>query len=540
MLTIRTTPIRTALAALLLAGTALCAPAWAQDVQRGGTLNFTAPYGTSVGTLDITASAEVQTEIVAHAMHRSLYKWNPETGKPEPDLFTDHKVSDDGLTHTYTLRSDAVFHNDKPLTADDVVFSYNRIADPANASPSADFISRIKGFAEVQSGAAKELAGLRKIDDHTVEITMIAPADPGFDLMQNYVPIYPSNVDGASQATQPVGLGPFRFVEHVPGSRVSFERFDKFFGGDGKPYLDRLNIMIMGEAAARDVAFRNKEIDVSVLGSQQYQDYQADPELSKGLLEVAELFTRVIGMDTSKPPFDDKRVRQAVNMAIDRNLIIERLVKGKAFPAVGFFPTTSPAFDPAKEGYTFDPEAAKALLAEAGHADGIDLPVIANANESWGSPIVEAVIPMLARAGIRATVEPVENAVLEDRITGGNFTGFIWSLSSGPDPLNILRCFYSKTTVSACNYTRFSNPEVDRLYEAAQQERDETKRNDLIRQAGDIIQDEAPYWFFNYNKAVMAYQPWVHGLKGNPQELAIQDYDSIWIDESAPSDRRPK
>ena len=99
--------------------------------------------------------------------------------------------------------------------------------------------------------------------------------------------------------------------------------------------------------------------------------------------------------------------------------------------------------------------------------------MIANANESWGSPIVEAVIPMLARAGIRATVEPVENAVLEDRITGGNFTGFIWSLSSGPDPLNILRCFYSKTTVSACNYTRFSNPEVDRLYEAAQQERDD-------------------------------------------------------------------
>lgn len=534
-MTIRTTT----LAALLLAGTAICSPAFAQDVQKGGTLNFTAPYGTSVGTLDITASAEVQTEIVIHAMHRSLYKWNPEAGQPEPDLFTEETVSEDGLVHTYKLRTDAVFHNDKPLTADDVIFSYNRIADPKTASPSADFLSRIAGFADVQAGSATELSGLKKIDDHTLEITFTATADPGFDLMQNYVPIYPSNVPPEEQATRPVGLGPFKFVEHVPGSRVSFERFDKFFGGDGRPYLDRLNIMIMGEAAARDVAFRNREIDVSVLGSQQYQDYQADPDLSKGLLEVAELFTRVIGMDTTQPPFDDKRVRQAINHAIDRDLIIDKLVKGKAFPAVGFFPTTSPAFDKDKAGYAFDPEKAKALLAEAGHADGIDLPVIANANESWGSPIVEAIIPMLARANIRATVEPVENAVLEDRITGGDFTAFIWSLSSGPDPLNILRCFYSKTTVSACNYTGFNNADVDRLYEAAQNERDDAARMDLIRQAGDIIQDEAPYWFFNYNKAVMAYQPWVHGLKGNPQELAIQDYDSIWIDDTAPADRKP-
>ena len=130
--------------------------------------------------------------------------------------------------------------------------------------------------------------------------------------------------------------------------------------------------------------------------------------------------------------------------------------------------------------------------------------------------------------------------MLEDRITGGNFTAFIWSLSSGPDPLNILRCFYSKTAQSACNYTNFSNPEVDKLYEAAQQERDEAKRNDLIRQADGIIREEAPYWFFNYNKAVMAYQPWVHGLRGNPQELAIQDYDKIWIDDSAPADRKPQ
>lgn len=530
--------IRTTLAAMLLAGTALGAPAFAQDVQRGGALNFTAPYGSSIGSLDITASAEVQTEIVAHAMHRSLYKWNPETGKPEPDLFTAETVSDDGLTRTYSLRKDAVFHNGKALTADDVIASYNRIADPKTASPSSEYISRIAGFAEVQGGSAPQLSGLTKVDDNTLAITFTAAVDPGFDLMQNYVPIYPSDVPFDQQATQPVGLGPFKFVEHVPGSSVSFERFDKFYGGDGKPYLDKLNILIMGEAAARDVAFRNGEIDASVLGSQQYQDYQADPALKDHLLEVAELFTRAIGFDTTKPPFDDKRVRQAVNYAIDKDLIVEKLVKGKAFPAVSWLPSTSPAFDPDAKGYAYDPEKAKALLAEAGHPDGIDLTVTANQNESWGAPIVEATIPMLAKAGIRATVDPVENAVLEQRITDGDFQSFIWSMSTGPDPLNIMRCFYSKTTQTACNYTKFNNPAFDKLYESAVAEPDGARRNDLLKQADAIVFDEAPYWFFNYNKAVMAYQPWVHGLRGNPQELAIQDYENIWIDDTAPADRK--
>ena len=100
--------------------------------------------------------------------------------------------------------------------------------------------------------------------------------------------------------------------------------------------------------------------------------------------------------------------------------------------------------------------------------------------------------------------------------------------------------FYSKTSQTACNYTKFSNPEFDKLYEAAQAERDETRRNDLLRQADGIVREEAPYWFFNYNKAVMAYQPWVHGLRGNPQELAIQDYDKIWIDDTAPANRKAK
>ena len=112
----------------------------------------------------------------------------------------------------------------------------------------------------------------------------------------------------------------------------------------------------MGEAAARDVAFRNKEIDTSVLGPAQYVAYQADPEPQGTILEVAEVFTRYMGMNPSFKPFADKRVRQAINYAIDTDLIIKRLVKGKAYRATSWLPLTSPAYDKTMKPYAFDPD----------------------------------------------------------------------------------------------------------------------------------------------------------------------------------------
>ncbi|PZO68250.1 MAG: ABC transporter substrate-binding protein [Paracoccus denitrificans] len=524
------------LAALMLAGTALAG--WAQDTpQDGGVLNFTAPYGTSISTFDIHASPSAQDEIVSHAIHRSLYKWNPQTNKPELDLASDVKVSDDGLTYTYTLRDNVVFHNDKPLTVDDIIFTYNRLADPKKALAGQEHIAEIKGMAEVQAGSATELSGLKKIDDKTLEITFSQPIDPGFSLMSNYAAIYPSNVPEEQQATKPVGLGPFKFVENVPGSRATVEKFDKYYV-EGKPHLQTINFLPMGEAAARDVAFRNGEIDFSVLGPTQFQEYQADPALAKDLLEVPEVYTRIMGFNLDNEKFKDVRVRQAINHAINTPLIIDKLVKGKAYQAVGFLPTSSPAFDKDAKPYDYDPEKAKALLAEAGFPDGIDFAVTAIPNESWGLTIAEAIIPMLARSNIRLTTRPVENATLADTIQKGDFEAFMWSLSSGPDPLKIMLCFDSTTPRASCNYTDFKNEDYDKVYAAAQAERDEAKRNDLLKQADAIVREQAPMWFFNYNKAVVAHQPWVHGLQQNAQELGIQDYEDIWIDDTAPANRR--
>lgn len=524
------------LSAFLLLGTAVAAIA--DEPRPGGKLIFTAPYGSSFSTMDVQSTPQTQDEIAAIAMQRSLYKWNSAANTPELDLADSVDVSEDGLTWTYHLKEGITFHDGSAFTADDVIWSYERMINPKNAFPGARYFADVEGVEEFKSGAAEHVSGLKKVDDLTLQMVFTAPIDPSFDLLTRQASIYPSDLPADHNfATDPVGLGPFKLAKHIPGSMVQAVKFDGYYEA-GKPYLDAVDIVIMEDASARDVAFRNQEIDTSVLGGTQYITYQADAALAGGILEVAEMFTRNVAFSPKYKPFEDKRVRQAINYAVNADLIIEKLVKGKAYRAVSWMPTTSPVFDPAFKPYPHDPEKAKALLAEAGYPDGFEFELTATQNESWGIPIVEAMIPMLAQVGIKLIAKPVESSVLSEVIPAGDFQAAMWSNNSGPDALSTLRCFHSKTAQSSCNYAAYNSPEFDKLFDAATAERDPAKRADLLRQANNELYDGAPVWFFNYNKAVMAYQPWVHGLQANATELAIQDYGDIWIDDTAPASRK--
>jgi peptide/nickel transport system substrate-binding protein len=504
--------------------------------RNGGTIRFTAPYGASFGGMDIHATNLAQDEIWARALHRALYKWDSNLNKPVLELAKSVSVSADGLVYTYKLRDDAFFHHGRKMTADDVIWSFNRIVEPGKSYPGARFVRAIKGAVEVEKGEAKTISGLRKIDDFTIEMTLTQRIDPAYSFNLAVTAIYPADeAVKESFARKPIGLGPYKFVEYVPGSRIVLERFDKFYA-KGKPHADKLVIYIMGDAAARDVAFRNKEVDVSVLGPAQYVAYRADPNLSKGILEVTENYTRYMGMNSSFKPFTDKRVRQAINHAIDSDLIIKKMVYDKAYRASGWLPTTSSAFDKNLKPYTYDTVLAKKLLTEAGYPNGFEFELTASNNESWGSPIAEAFIPMLAKVGIKAKIVPVDGTVLGERVRKGDYQAYLWSNGSGPDALAALKCFHSATPRSACNYTEFKNAAIDKvLDEADRMGPTNAKRDDVLKQANAMIYEEAPFWFFNYNKAVLAHQPWIKGLQRNANEMAWQNYEDIWVDASSPA-----
>ena len=240
-------------------------------------------------------------------------------------------------------------------------------------------------------------------------------------------------------------------------------------------------------------------------------------------------------MNHSVKPFDNVKVRQAINYAIDADLIIKRLVKDKAYRATSWLPPSSPAFDKTVKPYALNPDKAKQLLAEAGLPNGFEFEWTTSQNESWGLPVVEAVIPMLAKVGIKVKVKQVETAVLSETVRKGDFQAYIWSAQTGPDPQAALKCYHSSTPLSACNYTRFKNAAFDKLMDEAGQSSDPAQIIDLLKKADTIVYDEAPVWFFNYNKAVMAYQPWVHGLQANPTEITHQYYEDVWVDTTSPA-----
>ena len=213
----------------------------AQTPRKGGTIRMTAPYGSSFTSMDIHTTQRAQDEIYAKGLHRSLYIWNSAEGKPVPELAKEAVVSGGGLVHTFKLRDDAYFHHGRKMTADDVIWTYNRIMDGTKAYPGARYVRVIEGAAEVEKGQAKEISGLKKIDDFTLEMKLTEKVDPGFYFFTALTSIYPADEAAKESFIQkPIGLGPFKFVEHVPGSRIVLERWDKFYK-PGKPYADKID-----------------------------------------------------------------------------------------------------------------------------------------------------------------------------------------------------------------------------------------------------------------------------------------------------------
>jgi peptide/nickel transport system substrate-binding protein len=523
-----------ALAAAVLAATAGIGAA----ARSGGTFNFVIPYGGDVFTLDPHKSPNTNDYLVMLNLHRSLYRWDTTANRPVIALGEKVEASPDGLVHRITLKKNVKFHNGRRMTAGDVVWSYERIMSPKTQSPAARYVRVIQGARDFEEGKAQAIAGLKKLDDFTLEITMEKPGDPAYSLYEISAGILPrKEVEkrGDAFGTDPVGLGPFKFVKWVKGSEIVMAKFPDYFE-KGKPYLDKVVYKVMSEGAARDAAFRAKELDATVVGAAQYPAYKADPQISKNMVEVAELFTRIIGFNQSFEPFKKKEVRQAINHAIDAKLIIDRLLKGKAFPAVGYYPSTSPAFDPKAKGYEYNVEKAKALMKQAGYENGFTFECLGTNNESWGVVVVEALMPFLKQINVTVKPQQIEGAALTERVRKMDYQAFIWSLSqgSGGDPVQAMMRWHSTNPPTAGNFVSYRNPEFDRLVEQAGKERDQARRLDLLRKADAMFRDDAPVWFFNYNKAIVAHQPWVHGVKPVAIEMMYQDLTDLWIDETSP------
>ncbi len=504
----------------------------AMAAQTGGTFKFCLPYGGQVYGLDPHRSTRTQDRIVELNINRSLYEWDATANMPVLSLADKVVISGDEKVYTYALKKNIKFHNGRNLIADDIIWSYERIMNPELATPAAKEVRIIQGAAAFEKGDAKTISGLKKIDDYTLELTLVDPIDPSYNLFQIQTAILPKEEvekRGDAFTIDPIGCGPFMFEKWVKGSEVVLKKFSGYHE-QGLPYLDKVVFKIMGENAARDIAFKAKELDATIVGANQYLPYKRDPKFAKNMIEVAEMYTRLMVFNMDAKPFSDKRVRQAINYAIKSDLIIEKYLKGKAFGATSFLPTTSPAFDPKSPRYEYDLDRAKQLMKEAGLEKGFEFEVLCTSSKSYGVGVVEALMPFLKKLNIRVKPQLVEGAVLAERARSGEFQAATWSLESGPDPLQALMRFHKDNSRSATNYPNYQSAEFSGFLDAAAKERDAVKKIDLIKKADAVFKEDAPVWFFNYNKAIIAYHPWVHGIQAVAPEMMYQDLSKIWVD----------
>jgi len=487
-----------------------------------------ANYG-DPGTLDPLAKSDVSARMITMHIFDTLVKYDPVARQIRGSVAESYSVSPNGLTYTFRLKKNALFHNGRPITAADVKYSIERTIAPGSASVMATAFDVVEGALAFREGRAAEITGVQVQGDHELVIRLTKPM-PTFllDLAGAAGSIYPrEEVErlGADFGQRPVGSGPFVFESWTKDDQVVLKAFDRYHGG--RPRLDGVIFRFMDEEQTRDAEFQAGTIDVQVLGEALYAKYATDPALSPYLVEVPELFTRAIHFNVTRPPFDDVRVRQAINHAVDREAIIQRVLSNKAFPATGVLPSSSAGFNRDLKGYEYNPEKARQLLAEAGYPHGFAFEVLTSSSTTkW----MEAINTYLNPLGVNGKIVQLELGTALERARRGDFQAVIFSTGGETDPLAFLTSrFHSKNWGNPGNVTRYSNPFVDRLLDEAAQTLDEARRMQLIHDAESIIVQETPWFIFNYNKAAMIAQPWVHGLQPVPTDIDFQDLTQVWL-----------
>ncbi len=434
-------------------------------------------------------------------IYDGLVKLDPDRGTVVPDLAERWTHSPDGKTFTFYLRKGVTYHDGSEVTAADFKYHFERVANPATLSPHMGSLAGVVGLKAFQEKQAEDIAGIRVLDRHTLQIAM---ERPNILLPYQLTAVWASAVPrrvverlGREFGTRPVGSGPFMFERWERGREVALKRYPNYWRrdkwGNRLPYLDGLVFRLIRDMAAVEAEMAAGNIDSAWITDPAYLRYKNHPVFRKHLLEAPEFYTWHVGFNLSMAgaPWADKRVRKAVNHAIDRKTIVDVVRQGKAYVARGFLPSAMFGADPTFTGYEYDPEKAKRLLAEAGYANGFTSKILSSDSQSV-VPVVEAILGYLNAVGIRLQYEVLDSVTARVRQQGGRFELYVGTVGGYGHPLIYLqRGFHSRFAGPGGNYTRYSNPRVDQLLDRAAEARDTNTMVRLIREAEKVIMDDA-------------------------------------------------
>lgn len=450
---------------------------------------------------------------------------NPDgSSKLVPGLAEKWDLSNDGLVYTFYLRKGVKFHNGEVFKADDVVYTFERMLNPATGALNQDFITAIKGAADMMDGKSNKLLGIEVVDDYTIKISLETPfapflaniATPGVSILNRKFTEAAGDKFGLSPETTN-GTGPFKLTKWVLNSETQMDAFSDYW--KGKPKLDAVNVKTVKDADTQRMMFENGEIDEFDTDTAPSQiPYFANSEKYKAWLKTG---TRVgiyyYAINQNIKPFDDVRVRKALQRAIDKEQLLKVLFDGRGKVQSGIMPPGLIGHNPELPEIKYDPVAAKALLAEAGYPNGFEMDICMITGNAQTLQTNEMVQSMLAKVGIKANIIQMDEASWYATRAEGKLGAYTVSWSADfNDPDNFLYTFFAPQNTIKRSFN-YKNAEASKKVVEARAMSNQEERIKLYRELEKQIIQEDAAWVPLYSKQ--------HIFVVNPR---VQNYVVLW------------
>lgn len=436
----------------------------------------------------------------------------------QPDLAAGWELDETGTVYTFYLYRDAVFHDGRPLTAEDVIFSWERAARPETGSDTAlTYLGDIVGVPEVVAGEAEQISGVRALDAHTLQVRIDAPKV--YFLAKLAYPVAfvvdGDNVSEPDWQGEPNGSGPYRLLAWRDDELMVLERNEEYY----REPPNIAHVVLRMDAGLPLARYEQEQIDLVGVGGANLERVE-DPNspLFSHLRTGVSMCTTYVGFNVRQPPFDDARVRRAFVQAIDRARLVSGLMDGNALPAAGPLPPGMPGYTAREPVFPFDAQSAREQLAQAGFTPD-NLPPLTYTTAGYGEVgAFEAAVISMWRENLGVTVQPqlLDPFTYNEQLYAGN-VGNIYSsgwCADYPDPQNFLDVLFHSG--SAQNLGGFSDAQIDVLLEEARAMPDVEERLALYVEIEEQIVDQAPAVFVAHGLSAVLVQPRVQGYELTP------------------------